>query len=409
MSKIEFEGFGGVILRGETYGHKEHPAVLLLPGAMQTRAVWQTAAEALANAGRYVVCIDLRGHGESDRAIDGNYGLDAYINDLVAVLGQFSSRPVIVGSTLGGWAALTALGEADTQLSTGIVLTNPPSPIASHSIQYLTDTMNNKSIELRKGKEIDPNIIQMIFDFKTFEPRLKAAASHIKIPTLIVRGSESEVSSQKFTREFTSLILNAEATEINGAGHYVAFDKADEFNAKLLEFLERRVPRQPPEYITGSDPRTLRDAMGCFATGITVVTTKDNAGTPVGLTANSFTSVSLDPPLVLICLGKNIGSLQAFCESDSFAINVLHIGQQPISNLFASKGIDRFKEVDWETWERDVPIIKNSLASIECIKRTEIDQGDHIILIGEVIRTQFEPRKDPLLYVGGKYRRLHFK
>ncbi|MBU3004634.1 alpha/beta fold hydrolase [Paraglaciecola arctica] len=408
MSKIEFEGFGGVTLRGDTYGDKEHPGVLLLPGAMQTRQVWKQAAKELANAGRYVVTIDLRGHGDSDKAADGNYGIDTFINDLVAVLSQFSSRPTIVGSNLGGWAAITAIGEADNQLATGLVLTNPPGPIQPHNIQYLTDAINLNSSEFRNNKDVDPNVMQLVFDLKSFEKRLRSAAATISIPTLIVRGADSEISSKDSAKEFSDMIRDAEVSEIHGAGHYVAFDKADEFNATLLEFLERRLPHKAPEYVTGSDPRTLRDAMGCFATGITVVTTKDPSGMPVGLTANSFTSVSLDPPLVLICLGKNVGSLQAFLKAKVFAVNILHMGQQPVSNLFASKGVDRFNNTDWETWEHDVPIIKHSLASFECIKHSEIEQGDHVIVIGEVVRAKYESRRDPLLYFGGKYRRLHF-
>lgn len=148
--------------------------------------------------------------------------------------------------------------------------------------------------------------------------------------------------------------------------------------------------------------------MGCFATGITIITTTDASSQPVGLTANSFSSVSLDPPLVLACLGKTVGSIAAFEAAPSFAINVLHMGQQPLSNLFASKGVDRFADTDWETWDLNVPIIKSSLASFECRKTNQIEQGDHTIFVGEVVRAKFEPRRDPLLYFSGKYRRLHF-
>ena len=104
-----------------------------------------------------------------------------------------------------------------------------------------------------------------------------------------------------------------------------------------LEFLENHVPHQPLQYVSGSDARTLRDAMGCFVTGITVVTTLDDTKKPIGLTVNSFSSVSLDPPLVSICLGNHVGSLDAFRAEKSFGINVLHTGQQSTSNVFASK------------------------------------------------------------------------
>ena len=246
------------------------------------------------------------------------------------------------------------------------------------------------------------------FDFIELQNKLEPAAKSLKLPTLLVRGIDSQVSSSSATQRFADLIPQAEVSEIEGAGHYVAFDKSDEFSALVLEFLERHVPHQPPQYVSGSDSRTLRDAMGCFATGITVVTTLDEAKTPIGLTVNSFSSVSLDPPLVSVCLDNHAGSLDVFRAAQSFAINVLHTGQQSISNLFASKGVDRFAGVDWSTWERNVPIIEGSLASFECIKKDMIIQGDHSIFIGEVVRAKFEPHRDPLLYFGGKYRRLHF-
>ena len=99
----EFIGVGGVVLTADEYGSEEHPCVLLLPGITQTRKVWVSAAKALAQAGRYVISLDLRGHGGSDSPNDCNYSLDAFMGDLVAVLAQLESRPVVVGSNFGGW------------------------------------------------------------------------------------------------------------------------------------------------------------------------------------------------------------------------------------------------------------------------------------------------------------------
>ncbi|KJS24588.1 MAG: flavin oxidoreductase [Hyphomonadaceae bacterium BRH_c29] len=176
----------------------------------------------------------------------------------------------------------------------------------------------------------------------------------------------------------------------------------------MLDFLERKVPRFAPEYRQGSDARTLRDALGCFATGVTVVTALDAEGQPVGLTANSFTSVSLDPPLLLVCIAKTAGSLAALEAAENFAVNVLHIGQQPTSNLFAKSGEDRFSETPWRRGHNDAPLLTGALANFECKRHALHDGGDHVILVGEVVRARFEPRRDPLLYFRGKYRRLHF-
>lgn len=403
-----FTGFGGLKIVADIYGDENDPSVLLLPGGMQTRHVWKQAARLMAQAGRFVICPDLRGHGDSDIPGDGNYTLDSFIADLIAILAQLSSRPVIVGSTLGGWIALTALGEAEAPLATGLVLTNPPPEISSDNAKALTRTVEKRIDEQSDNNSFDKKILDGGFDFADLETRLQNAAKSVKFPTLIVRGTDGQTSSPQSTNALADLIVNCEVAEIEGGGHYVAFDNTDDFNAVLLEFIERHIPREPPEYMSGSDARTLRDAMGCFATGITVITTTDTNGKPVGLTVNSFSSVSLDPALVMVCLDKSANTLKAFRDADAFAVNILHIGQQPISNLFATKDADRFSNIDWEKWDQGVPIIANSLANFECMTRSAIEQGDHIIFVGEVVRAKFEQRRDPLLYYSGKYRRLHF-
>ena len=184
-------------------------------------------------------------------------------------------------------------------------------------------------------------------------------------------------------------------------------DRTEAENALILGFLERQAPREALHYLAGSDPRTLRDALGCFATGVTVVTTRDETGQPVGLTANSFSSVSLDPPLILFCLARSSTNVESFRQAEHFAINVLHIGQQPTSGVFARSG-DRFQDVAWETWDTGAPILSGALASFECATDQIVEAGDHLVIIGRVTRARFEPRRDPLLYFRGKYRRLHF-
>lgn len=407
MAKRVFEGFGGVELAANAYGQEDDPCVLLLPGGGQLQASWSEAAEALADAGRYVVTVDLRGHGESARPADGRFDLDAYVGDLCAILAQLSSRPVIVGASLGGWIATATLGEGGPDLASGLVLVDSPPQIPADKAREVGDTLR-QSLEVRANAANFDSRAFAGMDLGLVENRLAKAAPQLKVPTLVVRGAQSELSSRDAIEVLTNSIPDAEAVEIEGAGHLVATDQADAFNAVLLEFLERRIPREPPEYHSGSDSRTLRDALGCFATGVTVVTTVDDEGAPLGLTANSFTSVSLDPELLLVCLAKTASSLEAFDKAGHFAVNVLHIGQQPVSNRFAMRGEDRFAETDWESWSTGSPIVKGSLASFECAKHAMHDGGDHVILVGKVDRVRFEPRRDPLLYFRGKYRRLHF-
>ncbi|QLC26093.1 flavin reductase family protein [Parasphingopyxis algicola] len=167
-------------------------------------------------------------------------------------------------------------------------------------------------------------------------------------------------------------------------------------------------PAVPHDLRSGSDSRTLRDALGCFGTGVTVVTTLDRDDRPVGLTANSFTSVSLDPELLLVCLNRKSTQLPWFERAEAFAVNVLHIGQREIAQRFATPDIDRFEGTDWEAWSTGVPMLGDSLANFECAKFAEYDGGDHLILLGRVIRVRFDADLDPLLYYRGSYRELHF-
>ena len=162
------------------------------------------------------------------------------------------------------------------------------------------------------------------------------------------------------------------------------------------------------EYRTGSDPRTLRDALGCFATGVTVVTCFDAEACPVGLTANSFTSVSLDPPLLLVNVHRQAACAAGLIEADHFAVNVLQTGQQPASIRFSTRQEDRFGANDWSRGEFGAPVLQESLGVFECDRYAVHDGGDHHILVGRVVKASFNPELDPLLYFRGKYRRLHF-
>ena len=164
----------------------------------------------------------------------------------------------------------------------------------------------------------------------------------------------------------------------------------------------------PREYRSGSDERTLRDALGCFATGVTVVTCVDAEQRPFGLTVNSFTSVSLDPPLLLVCIAKRARCAAALANAPHFAVNVLQTGQQPASISFSTRDEDRFGKTPWSIGETGAPLLMESLCVFECERHAIHDGGDHHMLTGRVMRASFDPNIDPLLYFRGRYRRLHF-
>lgn len=132
------------------------------------------------------------------------------------------------------------------------------------------------------------------------------------------------------------------------------------------------------------DPRALRDAFGAFVTGVTIVTTRDEAGKPVGFTANSFTSVSLDPPLLLICLARTSRNFATMTGAKNFAVNILSEGQKDLSNTFARPVEDRFAAAIWSDAPAGSPVFADVAAWFECSMQEVIEAGDHVILLGRI-------------------------
>lgn len=150
------------------------------------------------------------------------------------------------------------------------------------------------------------------------------------------------------------------------------------------------------------DEDSFRQAMGCFTTGVTVVTTLDDQGNPVGLTVNSFNSVSLSPPMVLWSLAGESPNLPAFSSHRAFAVNILALDQIGLCRQFASPAPDRFRQVDWSPGLHGVPVLANTVASLECINIQQIPGGDHQIFLGEVIHVSSSDAL-PLLYSQGRF------
>jgi flavin reductase (DIM6/NTAB) family NADH-FMN oxidoreductase RutF len=150
------------------------------------------------------------------------------------------------------------------------------------------------------------------------------------------------------------------------------------------------------------DVMELRRALGCFVTGVTVVTTIAADGEARGFTANSFTSVSLDPPLVLVCMAKRAGSSEIFRDARAFAINILQEGQRDVSATFASPRPDKFAGLHCTTARTGSAILQDCTAWLDCEMHEQIEAGDHVILIGRVVDFAHSPRT-PLGYYSGSY------
>ncbi len=154
-------------------------------------------------------------------------------------------------------------------------------------------------------------------------------------------------------------------------------------------------------------PRDFRSALGMFATGVTIVTTRNAEGAPVGLTANSFNSVSLEPPLVLWSLSRAAASLPAFQAGSHYAIHVLAADQKELAERFASKSADRWQGLQAGAGAGGVPLIPGAAATFECFNRSRYDEGDHVIFVGEVERCAWRPDATPLLFHGGRFYTEH--
>lgn len=270
----QFDGADGVRIRADVGGDPQALCVVLLHGGGQLRQSWGNTARALVEAGRYVVSIDLRGHGDSDWSLSGDYDLDAFVRDLSAILEQLPSAPVLVGASLGGLTSLVLTGESPPARIRALVLvdiTTRPDPAGVEKIStfmkaapdgfssveeaadavamYLPDRPRpaDPSGLLRNLREHngrlywhwDPGFFSSDRRINTETQRLEAAARAVRVPTLLVWGLRSEIVSQESVRQFRSLLPDAEIAEVKDAGHMVAGDRNDAFSGAVIDFLAR--------------------------------------------------------------------------------------------------------------------------------------------------------------------------
>ena len=164
------------------------------------------------------------------------------------------------------------------------------------------------------------------------------------------------------------------------------------------------VPRALPPSFSQQEFRT---ALGTFATGVTIVTARSDRGDLIGLTANSFNSVSLDPPLVLWSLARAAGSMPVLSAGSHYAINILAADQKALAERFATKGTERWSGVTFAQGQSGALILAGAMASFECFNRSQYEEGDHVIFVGEVEHCHHRPDASPLLFHGGRFYTEH--
>ena len=262
-------------LRADGWGDSSQQPVLFLHGGGQTRHAWHGTASALAGRGWYAVCLDLRGHGESSWAADGNYTSDAFVADVTQVVAQLGAKPVIVGASLGGITAMLGVGEGHFPPCAAVILVDiaPRMEIAgvkrirdfmrAHpcgfaSVEAAADAVAAYRRHRRRPKDVrgllknlrlradgryywhwDPAfMVRDAVDREGFERRCQRAVAAATVPLMLVRGGSSDVVSEEGVRDFLRLAPTARFVDIQEAGHMVAGDRNDVFTKAVLEFID---------------------------------------------------------------------------------------------------------------------------------------------------------------------------
>ena len=269
---VSYDVGNGVTIVGDAWGRHGSPPVLFLHGGGQTRHAWGSTARTLAEQGWYAVALDLRGHGDSSWAPDGNYNPDTFVSDLRAIITHFEQRPVLVGASLGGMTSLLTEGESSQPLSTAVVLVDvtprveqkgvdrirafmTARPEGFASLEEAADTiaeyvphrprpkdLNGLKKNLRQGEDgryrwhWDPNLMSPS-RFRRDPERMLQAARSLKVPTMLVRGKLSDVVSDATTKEFLNAVPHAKYVDVSEAGHMVAGDRNDIFSRAVIDFL----------------------------------------------------------------------------------------------------------------------------------------------------------------------------
>jgi non-heme chloroperoxidase len=282
-----WKGHDGVTLAGQVWGQGDRPTVLLLHGGGQTRHAWKGVGDSLAMHGWRVVALDARGHGDSGWAPNGDYSLDALVGDLVSVVKSLGPSPVaLVGASMGGLTSLVAVGEGRIAASALLLVDVAPS-VDPHGRQRILDFMAHKpegfdtleevadlisayqpqrprpatTAGLSKNLRVtangkyrwhwDPAFHADASRWNDQDARLHAAARHLRLPVLLVRGQLSDVLTEASAAEFLELCPHAEYVTVRQAGHMVAGDRNDVFGASLRDFLGRHLPAAAPPSARG--------------------------------------------------------------------------------------------------------------------------------------------------------------
>jgi flavin reductase (DIM6/NTAB) family NADH-FMN oxidoreductase RutF/pimeloyl-ACP methyl ester carboxylesterase len=392
--------------------------MLLIHGVGLNAEAWAPQIEAFAPGNR-VIAIDMLGHGESAMA-PADATLDAYVEQAATLIDELNLAGVtVVGHSMGGLVAIgLALAKPDrvarlavlnsvyergneasaavearaAEISAGGSSGDIEQPLS----RWFGDEQSKSRAAVRRMlQSVEPQGYAAAYRvFATSDRAFAGRLPQLAMPALFATGSDDPNSTAAMAQAMASATPRGKAAVLDGQRHMMNLTDPEATNTLIRNLLA-----EPPMTANANE---LRRAFGTFMTGVTIVTTLDENGSPRGFTANSFTSVSLDPPLLLICIGKKASSYQTFSKAAGFAVNILGEKQKTASSIFASKRPDKFADVGWHAAPSGYPLIDGSVAWFDCARHTVVDAGDHIIVLG-AIRAFDHSDANPLGYARGGY------
>ncbi|TIO48838.1 MAG: alpha/beta fold hydrolase [Mesorhizobium sp.] len=393
-------------------------SALFIHGVGMDAAIWQPQIEAMQD--RFdVIAIDMLGHGASPLPPE-NADLSDFADQAIRLLDHLGlDRVAVVGHSMGALVAqelsLRAPSRVGSLVCLNAVFRRPPelaqavreraaalggpgdpSAIAATIARWFGNPIPPALASAAATARAALESVDAEGYARTYRLFANADTAHadrladLMAPALFMTGSEDRNSTPAMSAAMARLAPAGQCLVLAGEKHMMTIASPQKVTQRITAFLDQ-VADVPASAEAGSafdapafDAMEFRRALGSFLTGVTIVTTIDETGDPRGFTANSFTSVSLDPPLVLVCIAKKALGHQAFSTSRGFAINILAEAQKAASGIFASKAADKFASVAWQPGQTGNPLIEGSVAVFDCGMEQLVDAGDHSILIGRV-------------------------
>lgn len=405
--------------------------VLLIHGVGMSAAIWEPQI-ALMQDRFELIAIDMLGHGASPLPPQ-DAGLSDFADQAIRLLDHLGlDRVAVIGHSMGALVAQEIALRAPSRVSSLVCLNavfrrppelaqavreraaalggrGDPSSIAATIARWFGDPIPADLAAAAATAWTALESVDAQGYARTYRLFASADAAHVDrladlaVPALFMTGSEDRNSTPAMSAAMARLAPSGQCLVLSGEKHMMTIASPQKVTQQIIAFLDKAAAVSASA-ATGPafDVIEFRRALGSFLTGVTIVTTIGAEGEPRGFTANSFTSVSLEPPLVLVCIAKKALGHQAFSTSRGFAINILSEDQKAASGIFASKAADKFAAVAWQPGQTGNPVIEGSVAVFDCDMEQLVDAGDHSILIGRV-HDFTHSSAQPLGYCRGTY------